>query len=226
MNAEPVLSLHGVTRTYHRARAVEAVKDVDLTVFEGEMLAIEGPSGSGKSTLLGLMGLLDSPTSGEVVLGGEEAGSKGDRARTRMRAQFLGFVFQQFNLIGSLTAVANVESALLYRGLSSRTRRSIAEDALQQVGLADRLSHRPAELSGGEQQRVSLSRAVVTGPRLILADEPTGNLDRVSTETVLSLLTRFAADGVTVVVATHDPLVAEWADRRLTMVDGKLSEPV
>lgn len=226
MNDKPVLSLGNVSRTYHGARPVEAVKDVDLTVFEGEMLAIKGPSGSGKSTLLGLMGLLDSPTSGRIALGGEEAGSRGDRARTRMRSQLLGFVFQQFNLIGSLTAVANVESALLYRGLSVRQRRSLAEDALQQVGLANRLSHLPSELSGGEQQRVSLSRAVVTDPRLILADEPTGNLDRASTETVLALLARFAADGVAVVVATHDPLVAEWADRRLTMVDGALSELV
>lgn len=224
MSPSPVLSLDGVSKTYEGAVNVDAVMDVDLKILEGEMVALEGPSGSGKSTLLGLMGLLDSPSAGRVYLAGNEAGSINERVRTRMRSQMLGFVFQQFNLIESLSAIANVESAVLYRGLTSRERRRLAKEALDRVGLGDRLFHRPSQLSGGEQQRVSLSRAVVSGPRIILADEPTGNLDRVSTENVLDLLSRFATEGVAVVVATHDPLVAAWASRRLAMVDGRLEE--
>lgn len=219
----PAISVVGVTKIYPGVKPIEAVIDVDLSICAGETVAVEGPSGSGKSTLLGLMGLLDVPSHGVVRLAEMDASELSERRRSRIRSQTLGFVFQQFNLIGSLSAVANVETALLYRGISRSRRRNMAEEALERVGLGDRLTHRPSELSGGEQQRVSLSRAIVTNPHVVIADEPTGNLDSLSTHAVLALMSEFATEGIAIVVATHDPLVSEWADRRVHMRDGRLS---
>lgn len=221
---DAMVVLDGVSKTYRAGAVVHAVQNVDLEVREGELVVLQGPSGSGKSTLLGLLGLLDTPSAGAVRIEGVETATMGDRARTRLRSRLMGFVFQQFNLIGSLTAATNVETALLYRGLSRARRRRLANEALDRVGLGHRIHHRPAELSGGEQQRVSLARAVATEPRIIMADEPTGNLDSHSTATVLDILDSFVADGVAVVVATHDPMVAERAHRRLVMRDGRLSD--
>ncbi|HSM45233.1 MAG TPA: ABC transporter ATP-binding protein [Acidimicrobiia bacterium] len=217
-----VVEAEGISKRYPGVVPVDALHPCDLSVFQGEMVALEGPSGSGKSTMLGLLGLLDTPTRGSVRMGREDTSVMGDRARSRLRAEMLGFVFQQFNLVGHLTARANVETALLFRQFSRRQRRDLASEVLDKVGLGDRLDHRPAQLSGGEQQRVSLARAIVNQPRLILADEPTGNLDTESTETVLDLLEAFVAEGVAVVVATHDPLVSARTHRRIKLRDGRM----
>ncbi len=220
MTSVPVLAAEGVTKRYSGAVGVDALRGVDVEVRVGEVVALEGPSGSGKSTLLGLLGLLDVPSGGVVRVSGRDAGSLGDAARTRLRADLFGFVFQQFNLVGHLSALANVEMAILYRGLSPRRRRARALAELERVGLAERAGHRPGKLSGGEQQRVALARAVVAGPKVVLADEPTGNLDSVSAGVVLDVLSGFAAEGVAVVIVTHDRSVAERADRRVRLRDG------
>jgi putative ABC transport system ATP-binding protein len=219
----PVVEARGVSKVYSGEVPVIALVEADLAVRGGEMIALQGPSGSGKSTLLGLLGLLDVPTSGSVRVNDTETSGLGERGRSRLRASSFGFVFQQFNLIPHLTATENVATALLYRGLPSSDRRRRAAEILGQVGLGHRLGHKPGELSGGEQQRVALARAVVAGPRVILADEPTGNLDSGSAEGVLELLGSFVEDGVAVVVATHDPEVAARARRRYRMRDGKLN---
>ena len=219
----PLVEAIGVTKIYGGGVPVTALMDADLIVHRGEMVALQGPSGSGKSTLLGLVGLLDVPTSGIVRVKEEDAGRLGDAARSRLRASTFGYVFQQFNLIPHLTAAENVAAALLYRGIDPSVRTARAGEVLERVGLGQRSGHRPGELSGGEQQRVALARAVVGGPEVILADEPTGNLDSEATTAVLDLLGRFVAAGVAAVVATHDPEVASRADRRLRMRDGRLS---
>lgn len=220
----PVFELHGVSKVYPGSVPVTAVADVDLAVSAGEMVALTGPSGSGKSTLLGLLGLLDVPTGGTIRVAGSDASRLSDAARTRLRGARIGFVFQQFNLIPYLTALDNVAAALLYRGLSRRERRERAVAALERIGLGHRLAHRPPELSGGEQQRVAIARAVVTGPAAILADEPSGNLDSESTKAVLDLLQRAVAEGMALVVASHDPDVAARASRRIGMHDGRVRE--
>jgi putative ABC transport system ATP-binding protein len=220
----PVVEARGVSKVYSRKVPVTALVGADLRIDRGEMIALQGPSGSGKSTLLGLLGLLDVPTSGSISVNNIETRALGERGRSRLRASSFGFVFQQFNLIPHLTATENVATALLYRGLSSTNRKRKAAEVLGQVGLSHRLGHKPGELSGGEQQRVALARAVVAGPDVILADEPTGNLDSGSAEGVLELLGSFVEDGVAVVVATHDPDVAARARWRYRMRDGQLSE--
>lgn len=217
-----VLAARGLSRTYDNGVAVRAVADVTLDVTASALTAIAGPSGSGKSTLLGLLGLLDVPTAGEVIVDGRVASSLGDKGRSRVRSETIGFVFQQFNLIGDLDAVTNVETALLYRGLSPTQRRGQAIEALQVVGLEGRLEHRPNQLSGGEQQRVAIARAAVTHPRVILADEPTGNLDTDTSDRVLDLLDRLVDDGTGVVVVTHDPTIVARAGQRYRMRDGRL----
>jgi putative ABC transport system ATP-binding protein len=221
--SELVLEAIGVSKVYPGGVPVTALTDADLAVRPGEIVAVQGPSGSGKSTLLGLLGLLDVPTAGVVRVKDRDASGLGDAARSRLRASTFGFVFQQFNLIPHLTAEENVAAALLYRGLPLRERAVMAREVLGRVGLGHRAGHRPGELSGGEQQRVALARAVVAGPEVILADEPTGNLDSEATAAVLELLAGFVARGVAVVVATHDPEVASRAHRRLRMRDGLVS---
>ncbi|MEY2957657.1 MAG: hypothetical protein RLZZ01_225, partial [Actinomycetota bacterium] len=183
----PLFRLEHVTRAYGTHAVVRALDGVDLTIEAGDHMAIIGPSGSGKSTLLGLLGCLDRPTSGRIEVEGVDVASLGDARRSRIRGDVIGFVFQQFHLVPHLTALANVETALLYRGVPRRDRRVRAMAALDQVGLADRHDHRPVQLSGGEQQRVAIARALVTAPRMILADEPTGALDSRNAERVMEI---------------------------------------
>ena len=203
---------------------VPILKGVSFNVEPGEWIALTGPSGSGKSTLLGILAGLDSPTSGRIVVGGTDITRLGERAMARLRNEKIGVVFQSFNLIGSLTAQENVEAPLHVSSSGSRAR-DAAREMLALVGLSDRLGHRPHQLSGGQQQRVAIARALVTRPALLIADEPTGNLDSATGAQVLELLEALRRDlRFTVVVATHDPEVAARADRNLHMIDGLLEE--
>lgn len=217
---KPVIELRQVTKIYSQHVPVQAVRGVNLQINSAEHVAIVGPSGCGKSTLLGLLGCLDIPTSGEVYLAGKEVSALPDAMRSKLRGQVVGFVFQQFHLMPHVSALRNVEAALLYQGLRSRERERRAADTLHEVGLADRLDHRPTELSGGEQQRVAIARALVRKPPLLLADEPTGNLDSTSTKLVLDLLAQCVVKGTSVVVVTHDAGVAAAAGRIVRMQDG------
>lgn len=216
------LELRAVWKRYGVAAPVTALAGVSLSLNDGEFLAIAGRSGSGKSTLLGIMGLLDRPSAGEIRVAGSNIEHLSDADRSRLRALRIGFVFQQFHLIGHLDAVGNVETALLYRGIGRREMKGIAIDALHRVGLGHRLRHRPGQLSGGEQQRVAIARALVGQPRVLLADEPTGNLDSDNANIVLSYLEEAASRGVAVVVATHDLEVAARASRVVKVHDGQI----
>ncbi len=219
----PVIQLENVTRLYRMGETeVHALDGADLTVKEGEMAAIMGPSGSGKSSMMNILGCLDRPTSGRYVLNGEEVGSLSDDRLAEIRNRYLGFIFQSYNLLPRLRAVENVEMPLTY-GRDTRGRRAKALAALDRVGLAHRANHRPAELSGGEQQRVGIARALVKGPRLILADEPTGNLDSRSSEAILAALQSLNRDdGITIMLVTHEADVAASAKRIVNMRDGRV----
>ena len=219
-----MVEARGVTKVY-RLDGVEvrALDGIDLTVAGGDSLAIMGPSGSGKSTLLGLLGGLDRPTSGSLAFEGRDVARLSDDELARLRNQVVGFVFQNFQLLPRTTALGNVGLPLVYRGLGRAERRRRATEALEAVGLAQRLLHRPSELSGGEQQRVAIARALAAEPAMLLADEPTGNLDSRSGDEVLELLTRLRAErGVALVVVTHDPGVAARFDHTLLVRDGRL----
>jgi putative ABC transport system ATP-binding protein len=217
-----VIRFDAVGKTYLGRVAVEALREVDLRVDKGDFLAIMGPSGSGKSTLLHIMGCLDRPSHGRYLFRGRDVSSLPDRELARIRNREIGFVFQSFNLLPDETALENVALPLLYAGVGDR--RSRAREALERVGLADRAEHRPAELSGGEQQRVAIARALVKTPAVLLADEPTGNLDSASGERVLRVLGELREGGLTVVVITHDPEVAGRAARILYLRDGRLAD--
>ena len=220
-----MIDLAGVWRTYHMGDAdVHALRAVDLEIAEGDFLAVVGPSGSGKSTLLHILGCLDRPSGGAFRWRGRDVGSLDDRERSRLRQQDIGFVFQFFHLLPRLSALANVELPMLFAGVERGQRRERAEQALAAVGLSDRLRHRPDELSGGQRQRVAIARAVIMRPALLLADEPTGNLDRASAAEVMDLLGRMNHDGQTVVLVTHDPDVAKRARRMVRMSDGAIVE--
>jgi putative ABC transport system ATP-binding protein len=218
-----VLSLRDVRKTYATgAVEVEALRGISLDVEPGEYVAVMGPSGSGKSTLMHILGCLDTPTSGTYSLAGEDVAGMTETQLAHVRNARIGFVFQQFNLLATLTAWRNVALPLCYTGVPAAQRRERAITALGRVGLADRVDHRPGELSGGQQQRVAIARALVTDPSVILADEPTGNLDSAASDDVLGLVDDLHAAGRTILVITHEPSVAARASRTLHIRDGRL----
>ncbi len=202
---------------------LQVLFDVNLDVKEGDFIAIMGPSGSGKSTLMNLIGLLDVPTSGSVLIEGKDASDLNDRQLSRLRGEKIGFVFQTFNLIARMTALKNAELPTIYRQMSRSERHERARSLLEQLGLGDRLEHNPTELSGGERQRVALARALVNDPALILADEPTGNLDTKSGESVMKILKQLNDDGKSIIVVTHNPDIGKYAERLIRLRDGRIT---
>jgi putative ABC transport system ATP-binding protein len=222
--AVPLVALRGITRVYGSGdAAVHALRGIDLSIDAGESLAVTGPSGSGKSTCMNILGCLDTPTSGSYRFEGVEVSALERDQRARLRRNYLGFVFQGFNLLGRTSALENVELPLVYRGISGARRRERARELLAAVGLAGRESHTPAQLSGGQQQRVAIARAIATDPRLLLADEPTGNLDTATGREILELLSALNRErGMAIVVVTHDPEVARGMARRVAFLDGRI----
>jgi putative ABC transport system ATP-binding protein len=221
--SEPIIALRDVRKVYRSGTLqVEALRGVSIDVAAGEYVAISGPSGSGKSTLMHILGCLDVPTAGSYLLAGEDVGEMSEEELADVRNRRIGFVFQQFNLLPALTALRNVELPLAYAGTPREQRRDRALAALAQVGLTDRVGHRPGELSGGQQQRVAIARALVTEPAMILADEPTGNLDSAATGDILALLDELCAAGRTIILITHEPTVAAHAQRTVRVLDGRV----
>ena len=218
-----MLTMTGLTKTY-RTESVEttALDSIDLEIAEGEFVAIMGPSGCGKSTLLNVMGMLDSPTGGSYVFDGKEVAGLTEVALAETRKHNIGFIFQSFNLVDELTVRENVELALLYHNIPAPERKSRVERVLDKVGIAHRAKHRPTQLSGGQQQRVAVARALVGEPRLILADEPTGNLDTAHGEEVMRMLRQLNQEGSTIVMVTHSPAHADFASREVNMLDGRI----
>jgi putative ABC transport system ATP-binding protein len=217
------ISLEDVSRVYATGDVeVRALDKVSLSVQEGEFLAVMGPSGSGKSTLMNILGCLDRPTSWRYVLAGRDVSHLSRAELAEVRNHTLGFVFQNFNLLARTTALENVELPLLYQGVGTRERHTRAAEALERVGLRDRMDHHPNQLSGGQQQRVAIARAIVTRPRVILADEPTGNLDSKTSVEVMRILQELEAQGITVALVTHAPDVAEYASRLVVVKDGNI----
>ena len=220
---DPLITLEGVSRVYQTGRIdVRALDGLDLIVERGEFLAVVGPSGSGKTTLMNIVGCLDRPTSGRYVLDGTAVEELDDNGLAAIRSRSIGFVFQSYNLLPRTSALDNVATALAYQGVGRRERISRAKASLERLGLGDRMDHDPTELSGGQQQRVAIARALVTEPALILADEPTGNLDTSSGSEVMGILRALHATGRTVVLITHDAEVATSADRQVHVRDGRL----
>ena len=221
MNADaPVLSANKLTKVYQRGREqVQAVNGISFEIARGEFVAITGPSGAGKTTLLNLIGCMDAPTSGTLIISGREAQRLNEKERTRLRREQLGFVFQHFGLIPTLTVAENVALPAMFAHRNGSAR---VEELLERVGLIQRSHHRPYQLSGGEMQRAAIARALVNEPRLILADEPTGNLDAATGESIISLFQNLNREGMTIVVVTHNPSMAAAAQRRLALRDGRL----
>lgn len=219
-----LVELHDVTRSFPGPPEVQALKGVNFTVDEGDYVSIIGPSGSGKSTMLNLLGLLDSPSVGEYRLAGSLTGALDDDQRAAVRGRFIGFVFQSFHLMPRRSVFDNVLMPMQYSGVPRREREKRAREALERVGLGHRMDFLPPSLSGGERQRVAVARAVVSSPKLLLADEPTGNLDQATTEDVMALFEELNRDGLTLVIITHDDDVAARARRRVRIADGRLSE--
>ena len=219
---ESAVSLTDVRKTYQRGEPVHALDGVTLDIPRGSYTAIMGPSGSGKSTLMNLIGCLDTPTAGRVVVDGRDVGQLSDRERTRLRGTEVGFVFQTFNLMPRMTALENVAMPQLFQGVGRRARRERARTLLERVGIADRADHRPNELSGGQRQRVAIARALVNDPAIVLADEPSGNLDTKTEAQVLDLFGEFHDAGTTMIVVTHERHVAERAERIVHLLDGRI----
>ncbi len=222
-----MIRLHGIERAYRVGdETVHALRPLDLDIPSGAYLSIMGSSGSGKSTLLHLLGLLDRPDRGEYRLDGVDTGGLGEEERARLRRERIGFVFQSFHLIPRLTAAENVELPLILEGLPPAERRQRVKEVLAAFGLGERANHRPDQLSGGQRQRVAIARATILRPALLLADEPTGNLDKQSGQEVVEVLERLHQEGITLLVVTHDPLLGERAPQRLRMADGSVVERV
>jgi putative ABC transport system ATP-binding protein len=218
-----VIELKSVSKVFDTEEvSTHALSDVSLTIVRGEYIAISGPSGCGKSTLLSILGLLDTPTAGEYTLDGRPVTSLDAKARAQARNRQIGFIFQSFNLLGDLSVIENVALPLTYRGMSSAERKAQAERALERVGMSHRARHFPAQLSGGQQQRVAVARAVAGDPAILLADEPTGNLDSRNGEAVMRLLSELHEAGTTICIVTHDPRYAECAKRVIHLLDGKI----
>ena len=224
-NGGSLIKLEGVKKVFYTDEVeTHALADVHLEINVGDYVAIAGPSGCGKTTLLSILGLLDTPTDGSYVLAGEPVAKLTASQRAKVRNRQIGFIFQAFNLIGDLTVYENVELPLTYRGMSSADRKKRVMDALERVGMAHRVKHYPSQLSGGQQQRVAVARAVAGDPAILLADEPTGNLDSKNGEAVMSLLKELHTGGATICMVTHDPRYAEHADRSVHLFDGRVVE--
>ncbi len=220
-NNPTVIEMTNITKSYEMGtQVVHALRGVDVTIKKGEMVAIMGPSGSGKSTLMNMIGCLDVPSSGIYKLDGTDVSTLNDDAQAKIRNKQIGFVFQQFNLLPRTSALKQAALPLMYAGYSFSERNQRAKEALEKVGLADRIDHRPDELSGGQQQRVAIARAIATRPSIILADEPTGALDTKTGEEILDLFGEFNKQGMTIIMVTHDPEVAERAERTIWLRDG------
>jgi putative ABC transport system ATP-binding protein len=221
LDPNPVIHLEGLQRRYVMGDAhIDALRAVDLDVFRNDYLAIMGQSGSGKSTLMNIIGCLDRPTAGEYWLNGERVSTMGERQLAHIRNREIGFIFQTFNLLPRMTALANVEVPLIYSGKKKKERIEMATAALERVGLADRMTHRPSQMSGGQRQRVAIARALVTNPSIVLADEPTGNLDSTTGEDIMRLFDRLHGEGNTLIVVTHEQHIADHADRVVRLSDG------
>ncbi len=223
----PIIQIQGLHKEYNMGKVkVPALKGVDLEVPAGQFVAIMGPSGSGKSTLMNILGCLDRPTTGTYLLDGADVSRKNDNELADIRNRFIGFIFQTFNLLSRTNAMANVELPLIYRGMPAAERRKRAVAALEAVGLGGRMTHKPNELSGGEQQRVAIARAIAGDPKVILADEPTGNLDTRSGEEVMSIFQDLHDRGITLILVTHDSDIARHAERVISVRDGKIISDV
>ena len=220
---EPILEMQHITYSYHTTEGeTKALEDVSFSVSEGEFIAIVGPSGCGKSTLLNILGLLDNPTSGEYYLNGIEVSRYTEAQRTKLRKGIIGFVFQSFNLIDELNVYENIELPLLYMGVSAAERKKKVQEAMERMAIVHREKHFPQQLSGGQQQRVAIARAVVANPKLILADEPTGNLDSKNGQEVMNLLSELNKEGTTIVMVTHSQHDAGFASRTINLFDGQV----
>ncbi len=220
---ESIISLKNLSRDYiTRGGIVHALSDINIDVVEGEFIAVVGQSGSGKSTLMNILGCLDTPTDGIYMLDGIEISTLNEKQLTYIRSKIIGFIFQSFNLVPTLSALENTELPLLYRGIGKKQRKYAAEFALERVGLSSRKNHLPCELSGGQQQRVAVARAIASEPKILLADEPTGSLDKKSGEEVLGIIKSLNDEGVTVIMITHDNSIAERAKRRIKISDGRI----